>query len=181
MVPEDPMKGGGLPLAMKVAFIQHTAAIAVPPTVLFDLWRGGKVAIHWPGHGEAEVHSLDPQDYDEQGAKNAVAVFQALNSEGGLVIAESMARKGDVRVGRIQPGSFALHPTEWRPTALAKEKGHKRAPGSPTQLKTLQLAQYVEVGAKDVPGYQNIARRAACSWTNAVATQTLLDLWPELA
>lgn len=141
---------------MESYFIRHTPKLAVVDEAIDHLWQQDMIAIHFP-----EVHyrssvtprevedetSLDETRYGKRGARQAVRIFQILNTHGGYVWAEYRGRN-EAKAGVVVPNSFALYETRWRPGTFPYDRTAK--------LKTLRLDMVRKIG----PG-REMALRAA--------------------
>ncbi len=133
-------------LNMESYFIRHAGKekLNVVDEAIDYLWEHNKIAIHYPGKGEEDKESINPDDYEDKVAKRAMHVFNELNNNGGYIWAEYRNRR-EVKVGKIVPHSFAIYKTRW----ASKERVAK--------LKTLQIDKK---SVKIIPPHQAISLRA---------------------
>ena len=87
---------------MKEFFIRHTKKIKVRDEDLKDLWDKDKIAIHFPGEGDEDSKSLNPEDYKKPSEKGAIKCLLELAKDGGYVWAESRIDK-NAKIGFVEP------------------------------------------------------------------------------
>lgn len=56
---------------MKSYFVRHTKDLTVRDEDLNRLWDQNEIAIHFPGEGERDTRSFDPQDYTYDSERRA--------------------------------------------------------------------------------------------------------------
>lgn len=88
---------------MATYFARHTKDLDVDDSTRRILWEQYLVAIHFPGDGEADTRSLDPEDYDGSG-KRAMRLLVEMAAEGGYVCAQHYGWES-VQLGYVSPGS----------------------------------------------------------------------------
>lgn len=116
-------------------FIRHTKELKVKSTDVDRLWRENKVAIHFPGKGEKDSTSINPDDYKgDPAAQMAMKVYKELNDNGGYIWAQYYTHKHQVKIGKIKPKNPKLFPATWE-----KHENPKRQEGDPAVLKSLQI------------------------------------------
>lgn len=88
---------------MNTYFARHTANLGVDDATRQLLWDRNVVAIHFPGDGDADTTSLDPEDYDGPG-RTAMRCLAKIAKAGGYVCAEHHGHD-EVQLGSIPPDS----------------------------------------------------------------------------
>jgi len=115
---------------MLTYFARHTRDLDIDDATRRILWEGRLIAMHFPGDGEEDTSSLNPEDYEGAGQK-AMRLLVELASIGGYVCAQYQGYD-DVQVGKALPRSkIELLYGKW-----GKLHGHE---GRPAILKSLRL------------------------------------------
>lgn len=97
---------------MNTYFARHTANLNVDDATRQLLWDRNLVAIHFPGGGDEDTTSLNPEDYDGAG-KKAMRRLIEMKECGGYVCAEHHGHD-EVQLGYIPPDSkIELVPGTW--------------------------------------------------------------------
>jgi len=146
---------------MKEFFIRHTKKIKVRDEDLKDLWDKDKIAIHFPGEGDEDSKSLNPEDYKKPSEKGAIKCLLELAKDGGYVWAESRIDK-NAKIGFVEPGTKIK---------LYENARWSDNPEKIARLKTLQLKKEK---VKHVKPYELIPIKASrprnltiCRWKTA--------------
>lgn len=153
---------------MKSYFVRHTEGMSVVEEAIDYLWEYDKIGIHFPEvyrdtpEEVEDSESIDPDDYEERGAKRAISTFAELNMNSGYIWAEYRNKK-NVKIGKIVPNSFEICETKWR----AGEFPYPRE----AKLKTLQI------GKKSV---KTLAPNESMSLRASRPRQGTITRWPSV-
>ncbi len=80
-------------------FIRHTKTMSVEDSDLDEIWNQDKIAIHFPGDGEEDFKSLDPNDYRKPSERQAIRCFQSLQTTADM-FGRSIVRGSTSRLAR---------------------------------------------------------------------------------
>ncbi len=137
-------------------FVRHTKSMTVRDEDLDRLWADDKIAIHFPGEGEEDSRSLDPNDYLYVGERRAIERLVELAENGGYVWAETRIDQR-VKVGVVRPGTqIELYSAIW--TLPNDHRYHGRG-GSEAILKTLRLDRIREVAPYEANNLRTVRPR----------------------
>ncbi len=134
-------------------FIRHTKGMTIREEDLNQLWNENKIAIHFPGDGEEDSRSLDPEDYTYDSEKRAIRTLVELGENGGYVWAESRSQN-NAKIGKVQPGTeIQLFSSTYTKPLKPRFEGRE---GREAIYKTLRLDR-----VREITPYQAMSLRAA--------------------
>jgi hypothetical protein len=137
-------------------FVRHTKSMTVRDEDLSRLWTNNEIAIHFPGEGEEDSRSLDPDDYLYERERRAIERLVELAENGGYVWAETRIDQ-NVKVGVVRPGTqIELYSAIW--TLPNDHRYHGRG-GSEAILKTLRLDRIREVAPYEANNLRTVRPR----------------------
>jgi hypothetical protein len=106
------------------------------------LWAKNKIAVHFPGVGDEDSTSLNPDDYAYESERNAIGRLVELAENGGYVWAESRSQ-AEAKIGVVPPNTevqlYSATYTEQH------DPRYKDREGAEAILKTLQLDRVKEI------------------------------------
>jgi hypothetical protein len=147
-------------------FVRHTEAMTVRDEDLNRLWSQNRIAIHFPGDGERDSESLNPEDYTYDSEKRAVKILAELAENGGNVWAESRSQP-NAKIGVVPPRTkVELYSAIYTKPNDPRYQGRE---GTEAILKTLRLDRVKEVAPHEAmsiraarPRQGTIMRWRAC-------------------
>jgi hypothetical protein len=134
---------------MKSYFIRTTRKMTVEAEDSKRLWSENRIAVHYPGEGEEDTRSLNPEDYAGDGiGRGVMRRLWELAEKGGYVWAESYVDKGNAKVGHVSAGRKPeLTEATWSASVTRPERE-----GSTAVLKTLKLENPRTIGPNQCVG-----------------------------
>ncbi len=137
-------------------FVRHTDSMTIRDEDLSRLWADDRIAIHFPGEGEEDSRSLDPEDYLYERERRAIERLVELAEDGGYVWAETRIDQ-NVKVGMVRPGTeIELYSAIW--TLPNDHRYHGRG-GSEAILKTVRLDRVREVAPYEATNLRDVRPR----------------------
>ncbi len=147
-------------------YVRHTKAMTVRDEDLDRLWNENRIAIHFPGEGEEDSRSLNPEDYLYNSEKSAIKTLVELAENGGYVWADSRDQT-NAKVGIVKRGTeIQLASATYTKPSDPRYEGRE---GTEAILKTLQLDRVKEIAPHEamslraaIPQHGTIRRWKAC-------------------